>query len=150
MKLGILNGLGGKNISIDINRIKAAESMGYDSVWTAEAYGSDAVTPAAWILARTEKIKVGTAIMQMPGRSPACTASTAMTLNQLSNGRFIVGLGASGPQVVEGWHGVAYGRPMTRTKEYIEIMRKIFAREEPVEHQGFQVDQGRFACVAAW
>ena len=137
MKLGILNGLGGKNISIDINRIKAAESMGYDSVWTAEAYGSDAVTPAAWILAHTEKIKVGTAIMQMPGRSPACTASTAMTLNQLSNGRFIVGLGASGPQVVEGWHGVAYGRPMTRTKEYIEIMRKIFAREEPVEHQGF-------------
>ena len=137
MKLGILNGLGGKNISIDINRIKAAESMGYDSVWTAEAYGSDAVTPAAWILAHTEKIKVGTAIMQMPGRSPACTASTAMTLNQLSNGRFIVGLGASGPQVVDGWHGVAYGRPMTRTKEYIEIMRKIFAREEPVEHQGF-------------
>ena len=107
MMLGILNGLGGKNIAIDINRIKAAESMGYDSVWTAEAYGSDAVTPAAWILAHTEKIKVGTAIMQMPGRSPACTASTAMTLNQLSNERFIVGLGASGPQVVEGWHGVA-------------------------------------------
>lgn len=137
MKLGILNGLGGKVIGIDIDRIKAAESMGYDSVWTAEAYGSDAVTPAAWILARTEKIKVGTAIMQMPGRSPACTAMTAMTLNQLSNGRFIVGLGASGPQVVEGWHGVAYGRPVTRIKEYVSIMKKIFAREAPVEHQGF-------------
>ena len=137
MKLGILNGIGGKSIGIDIARIKAAESMGYDSVWTAEAYGADAVTPAAWILAQTDKIKVGTAIMQMPGRSPACSAMTAMTLSQLSNGRFIVGLGASGPQVVEGWHGVAYGKPMTRTREYIDIMRKIFAREAPVEHEGF-------------
>ena len=137
MKLGILNGIGGKVIGIDIARIKAAESMGYDSVWTAEAYGSDAVSPAAWILAQTDKIKVGTAIMQMPGRSPACTAMTAMTLNQLSGGRFIVGLGASGPQVVEGWHGVAYGKPMTRTKEYVSILRKIFAREGPVEHEGF-------------
>ena len=137
MKLGILNGIGGKLLSIDIDRIKAAESMGYDSVWTAEAYGSDAVTPAAWILAQTDKIKVGTAIMQMPGRSPACTAMTAMTLNQLSNGRFIVGLGASGPQVVEGWHGVAYGKPMTRTKEYISILRKIFSREGAVKHEGF-------------
>ncbi len=137
MKLGILNGIGGKSIGIDMARIKAAESMGYDSVWTAEAYGSDAITPAAWILAQTEKIKVGTAIMQMPGRTPACSAMTAMTLNQLSNGRFIVGLGASGPQVVEGWHGVAYGRPMTRTREYIDIMRKIFKREAPVEHEGF-------------
>ncbi len=137
MKLGILNGIGGKVLGIDIKRIKAAESMGYDSVWTAEAYGADAVTPAAWILAQTDKIKVGTAIMQMPGRSPACAAMTAMTLNQLSNGRFIVGLGASGPQVVEGWHGVAYGRPITRTKEYVSIMKKIFAREAPVEHEGF-------------
>ncbi len=137
MKLGTLVGIGGKVLSIDMDRIKAAESMGYDSVWTAEAYGSDAVTPAAWILAQTEKIKVGTAIMQMPARSPAMTAMTAMTLNQLSNGRFIIGLGASGPQVVEGWHGVAYGKPITRTKEYVSIMKKIFAREEPVEHQGF-------------
>ena len=137
MKLGILNGIGGKLIGIDMQRIKAVESMGYDSVWTAEAYGADAVTPAAWILSQTEKINVGTAIMQMPGRTPACTAMTAMTLSQLSGGRFIVGLGASGPQVVEGWHGVAYGRPMTRTKEYVEILRKIFAREEPAEHEGF-------------
>ena len=137
MKLGILAGYGGKVLNIDIQRIKMAESMGYDSLWTAEAYGSDAVTPAAWILAQTDKIKVGTAIMQMPARSPACSAMTAMTLNQLSNGRFMVGLGASGPQVVEGWHGVAYGRPVTRVKEYVSIMKKIFAREAPVEHEGF-------------
>ena len=137
MKLGILSGYSGRSMDLGINRIKAAESMGYDSVWTAEAYGSDAVTPAAWILANTSKIKVGTAIMQMPARTPACTAMTAMTLNQLSQGRFIVGLGASGPQVVDGWHGVAYGKPITRTNEYITILRKIMAREGPVEHQGF-------------
>jgi len=137
MKLGLLSGYSGKVVKLDMDGIKRAESMGYNSVWTAEAYGSDAVTPAAWILANTDKIKVGTAIMQMPARSPACTAMTAMTLNQLSNGRFLVGLGASGPQVVEGWHGVAYGRPVTRIKEYVEIMRKIMAREAPVEHQGF-------------
>ena len=137
MKLGLIAGYSGKVISIDIDRIKYAESLGYDSIWTAEAYGSDAVTPAAWILAQTEKIKVGTAIMQMPARSPACAAMTAMTLNQLSNDRFLVGLGASGPQVVEGWHGVAYGRPVTRIKEYVSIMKQIFAREEPVTHEGF-------------
>ena len=119
MKLGILSGYSGRNMDLGIEKIQAAEDMGYESVWTAEAYGSDAVTPAAWILANTKKMKVGTAIMQMPARTPACTAMTAMTLNQLSNGRFIVGLGASGPQVVEGWHGVAYGRPITRTREYI-------------------------------
>ena len=137
MKLGMLAGYGGKRISVDIDRIKYAESLGFDSVWTAEAYGADAVTPAAWILAQTDKIKVGTAIMQMPGRSPACSAMTAMTLNQLSEDRFLVGLGASGPQVVEGWHGVAYGRPVTRIKEYVKIMKQIFAREAPVEHEGF-------------
>ena len=95
MKLGVLSGYSGKIVNLDIDRIKFAESLGFDSVWTAEAYGSDAVTPATWILANTDKIKVGTAIMQMPARSPACTAMTAMTLNQLSEGRFIVGLGAS-------------------------------------------------------
>ncbi|MBV1877801.1 MAG: LLM class F420-dependent oxidoreductase [Pseudomonadales bacterium] len=137
MKLGLLTGYSGKVINLEIDRIKRAESIGFDSVWTAEAYGSDAVTPATWILSQTEKIKVGTAIMQMPGRSPACTAMTAMTLNQLSGGRFILGLGASGPQVVEGWHGVAYGRPVTRIKEYVSIVKQIMAREAPVEHQGF-------------
>lgn len=137
MKLGIISGYSGKVVDLQLERIKMAESMGYESVWTAEAYGSDAVTPAAWILANTTKIKVGTAIMQMPARTPACTAMTAMTLNQLSGGRFIVGIGASGPQVVEGWHGVAYGRPITRIKEYTEILRKIMAREGPVEYQGY-------------
>jgi F420-dependent oxidoreductase-like protein len=136
MKLGFLLGYSGKQIHIPIELIKQAESMGYDSVWTAEAYGNDAVTLAAWVLAQTTKIRVGTAIMQMPARTPAMCAMTAMSLDQLSGGRFIVGLGASGPQVVEGWHGVPYGKPVTRTKEYIQIMRKIFEREGPVEFDG--------------
>ena len=136
MKLGFLLGYSGKHIHIPIDLIQQAESMGYDSVWTAEAYGNDAVTSAAWVLAQTSKIRVGTAIMQMPARTPAMCAMTAMSLDQLSGGRFIVGLGASGPQVVEGWHGVPYGKPVTRTKEYIQIMRKIFKREGPVEFDG--------------
>ena len=105
-------------------------------MWTAEAYGSDAVTPAVWIAAQTKKICVGTAIMQMPARTPAMAAMTAMTLDQLSGGRFLMGIGASGPQVVEGWHGVAYGNPIGRAREYVEILRKIWAREKPLEHQG--------------
>lgn len=136
MKLGFLLGYSGKHIHIPIDLIKQAEAMGYDSVWTAEAYGNDAVTSATWVLSQTEKMRVGTAIMQMPARSPAMCAMTAMSLDQLSGGRFIVGLGASGPQVVEGWHGVPYGKPVTRTKEYIKIMRKIFEREGPVEFDG--------------
>lgn len=136
MKLGFLLGYSGKQIHIPIDLIKQAESMGYDSVWTAEAYGNDAVTSASWVLAQTEKIRVGTAIMQMPARTPAMAAMTAMSLNQLSGGRFIVGLGASGPQVVEGWHGVPYGKPVTRTREYIKIMRQIMGREGPVEFDG--------------
>jgi|TARA_B110000263_G_scaffold248777_1_gene264522 F420-dependent oxidoreductase-like protein len=137
MKLGLIGGYAGYNMDKQIERIRAAEAMGYDSVWTSEAYGSDAVSPAAWILAQTDRIRVGTAIMQMPARSPALAAMTAMTLDQMSGGRFIIGLGASGPQVVEGWHGVAYGRPMTRLREYVDILRKIMAREAPAEHQGF-------------
>ena len=136
MKLGFLMGYSGKRVHIPLELIRQAESMGYDSVWTAEAYGNDAVTSATWILAQTEKIRVGTAIMQMPARTPAMCAMTAMSLNQLSGGRFIAGLGASGPQVVEGWHGVPYGKPVTRTREYIKIMRKIMAREGPVEFDG--------------
>jgi F420-dependent oxidoreductase-like protein len=136
MKLGFLLGYSGKHIHIPMDLIKQAESMGFDSVWTAEAYGNDAVTAATWVLSQTEKIRVGTAIMQMPARTPAMCAMTAMSLDQLSGGRFIAGLGASGPQVVEGWHGVPYGKPVTRTKEYIQIMRKIMAREGPVEFDG--------------
>jgi len=136
MKLGVLLGYSGKRISVDMQPILEAERLGFDSVWTAEAYGSDAVSSAAWVLAQTTKIKVGTAIMQMPARSPACTAGTAISLSQLSGGRFLLGLGPSGPQVVEGWHGVPYGKPLTRTREYISIIRKIVAREAPVEHEG--------------
>ena len=121
--------------------IKHAEALGYDSVWTAEAYGSDAITPATWVLAQTEKIKVGTAIMQMPARSPAMAAMTAMSLAELSGGRFIAGLGASGPQVVEGWHGVPYGKPITRLKEYIEIMKQIFDRQGPSTYDGKMYQQ---------
>ncbi len=136
MKLGTLFGYSGRKISVPIEAIKHAEALGYDSVWTSEAYGSDAISPAAWILAQTEKIKVGTAIMQMPARSPAMAAMTAMTLAELSGGRFICGLGASGPQVVEGWHGVPYGKPLTRLREYVAIMRRIFAREAPATLDG--------------
>jgi F420-dependent oxidoreductase-like protein len=136
MKLGLISGYSGRKMSIPIDAIKRAEAMGYDSIWTAEAYGSDAVTPAAWILAQTTKMKVGTAIMQMPARTPAMTAMTAMSLAELSGGRFIVGLGASGPQVVEGWHGVPYGKPVTRLKEYVQIMKQIFARQAPATFDG--------------
>lgn len=136
MKLGILLGYSGKHIDIPLELIRRAETMGFDSVWTAEAYGNDSVTTATWVLAHTTKIKVGTAIMQMPARTPAMCAMTAMSLDQLSNGRFIVGLGASGPQVVEGWHGVPYGKPVTRTREYIQIMRQIMARQGPVTFDG--------------
>ncbi len=136
MKLGFLLGYSGKHIHVPMDLIKHAESLGYDSCWTAEAYGSDAVTVATWVLAQTEKIRVGTAIMQMPARSPAMAAMTAMSLAQMSDNRFIVGLGASGPQVIEGWHGVPYGKPITRTREYVQIMRQIMAREGPVEYDG--------------
>lgn len=137
MKLGLISGYSPAKMSIDMDGILEAERLGYDSVWTAEAWGSDAVSPAAWILALTSRIKVGTAIMQMPARTPAATAMTAMTLYSLSGGRFILGLGPSGPQVVEGWHGVSYGRPLTRTREYIAIIRQILAREAPVTFDGF-------------
>lgn len=137
MKLGLVAGYSPATMSVPMDLIKEAERLGFSSVWTAEAWGSDAATPAAWILALTEKINVGTAIMQMPGRTPAMTAMTAMTLYAMSGGRFILGLGPSGPQVVEGWHGVPYGRPLTRTKEYISIIRTILERKEKLEHQGF-------------
>jgi len=136
MKLGIGAVGFGPKVQINLDLLRRAEELGFDSAWTAEAYGNDAVTTATWVLANTSTLKVGTAIMQMPARSPAMAAMTAMTLDQLSGGRFILGLGASGPQVVEGWHGVPYGKPLTRTREYIEIVRKIWAREKPLEYSG--------------
>ena len=118
--------------------IKEAERLGFDSVWTAEAYGSDALTPLAWWGAATERIRLGTGILQMSARTPAATAMAAMPLDHLSGGRFILGLGVSGPQVVEGWYGEPYQRPLERTREYVDIMRRIFARSEPVAFDGRQ------------
>ncbi len=136
LQLGLVLGYSGRDFAIDIDLVREAESLGYQSIWTSEAYGSDAVTPAAWILARTERLTVGTALMQMPARTPACAAMTAMTLQALSGGRFVLGVGPSGPQVIEGWHGVPYGKPHERLREYVSIVRKIVAREEPVVHEG--------------
>ncbi|MBI2723814.1 MAG: LLM class F420-dependent oxidoreductase [Chloroflexi bacterium] len=116
--------------------IRAAEDLGFDSFWTAEAYGSDALTPIAWWGARTSRIRMGTGIAQISARTPAATAMAAMTLDHLSGGRFILGLGASGPQVVEGWYGQPYPRPLERTREYVEIIRRILKRDAPVEFSG--------------
>ncbi|MFI5394144.1 MAG: LLM class F420-dependent oxidoreductase [Candidatus Binatia bacterium] len=136
MRFGLNVGYSGAQVSINIELIKEADRLGFHSVWSAEAYGSDAVTPLAWIAGQTQQIKLGTAIMQMPARTPAMTAMTATTLDQLSGGRFLLGLGPSGPQVVEGWHGVPYGKPLARTREYVEIVRQIWARQQPLQHQG--------------
>ncbi len=140
MRLGLLATNFGPKLQINYDLIQEAERLGYTSVWTAEAYGNDAIVPLSFIAAKTSTIGLGTAIMQMPARTPAMAAMTAMTLDQLSGGRFIMGLGPSGPQVVEGWHGLPYGRPLTRTREYITIVRKILAREAPVEHKGFHYE----------
>ncbi len=113
-----------------------ADRLGFDSMWTAEAYGSDALIPLAWWGSATEKIKLGTAIAQISARTPAATAMAAMTLDHLSGGRLILGLGVSGPQVVEGWYGQPFAKPLARTREYLSILRKIWAREEPVTNEG--------------
>jgi F420-dependent oxidoreductase-like protein len=136
MRLGLTIGYSGAKMALDMPLIEEADRLGFHSVWSAEAYGSDALTPLAWIAARTKQIHVASGILQMPARTPAMTAMTATTLDQLSGGRFLLGLGVSGPQVVEGWHGQPYGKPLVKTREYIEIVRKIWAREQPVEHQG--------------
>ncbi len=113
-----------------------AERLGYSSAWTAEAYGSDALTPLAWYGSGTSTINLGTSIVQMSARTPTATAMAAITMDHLTNGRFILGLGASGPQVVEGWYGQPYAKPLARTREYVEIIRKILARDEPVTYDG--------------
>jgi F420-dependent oxidoreductase-like protein len=116
--------------------IAEAERLGVDSIWTAEAYGSDCLTPLAWWGASTERLKLGTAIVQMSARQPAATAMAAMTMDHLSGGRFILGLGVSGPQVVEGWYGMPFAKPLARTREYIGILRDIWARQGPVTADG--------------
>lgn len=136
MRLGLNLGYRGVSIARDTTLVNEAERLGYDSVWTAEAYGADALTPLAFLAARTQTIRLGTAIMQIPARTPAMTAMTAATMDDLSNGRFLLGLGVSGPQVVEGWHGRPYGKPLQVTREYVEIVRTILARNGPVEFAG--------------
>src|SRR5512146_2714758 len=141
MKLGFYMGYAqpGTNPLELIELAREAERLGYDSAWAAEAWGTDAVTVLAWLAATTERIKVGSAIMQIPGRTPANAAMTAMTLDLLSGGRFLMGLGTAGPQVVEGWHGQPWGKPLVKTREYVEIVRAVW-RREVVEHHGEHYD----------
>jgi len=136
VRLGLIAGYSGAQINLPMDMIREADRLGYFATWTAEAYGSDSITPLAWVGAQTERIHLGTAIMQMPARTPAMTAMTAMTLDQLSGGRFLLGLGLSGPQVVEGWHGQPYGKPLGKTREYVHIVRNIFRRKAPLQHDG--------------
>ncbi|MEU4535164.1 LLM class F420-dependent oxidoreductase [Streptosporangium sp. NPDC023825] len=136
LKLGLNLGYWQRNADDATELVQTAERLGYESVWTAEAYGSDAFTPLAWYGARTSRIKLGTSVVQISARTPAATAMTAMTLDHLTGGRLLLGIGASGPQVVEGWYGTPFPKPLARTREYVEIMRKVWRREEPVTSDG--------------
>jgi F420-dependent oxidoreductase-like protein len=136
LRLGLMLGYWGADAFDATALAQAAEEVGYHSVWTAEAYGSDAVSPLAWIGARTQRIGLGTALIQLSARTPASTAMTAVTLDHLSGGRFHLGLGVSGPQVVEGWYGQPFPKPLARTREYVEVIRTIWRREGPVTHEG--------------
>jgi F420-dependent oxidoreductase-like protein len=137
MRLGVHIGYWGLGLTAEdqLAIVQEAERLGYDSVWAAEAYGSDAATVLGWIAGQTERIKIGSAIFQMPGRSAAMTAMTAATLDQLSGGRMLLGIGSSGPQVAEGWHGQRFGRQLQRTREYVAVVRKALNRER-VEFHG--------------
>src|SRR5215467_1291208 len=140
LKLGLNLGYSGADLKIPVELVQRAEALGYDSVWTAEAYGSDAVTPLAYLAGKTERIKLGTAIMQLAARTPANAAMSAATVDAMAGGgRFIAGLGVSGPQIVEGWYGQPWGKPYYRMRDYVAIMRKIFAREAPVSHEGREI-----------
>jgi F420-dependent oxidoreductase-like protein len=141
MKLGVHVGYWGLGLtaSEQMQIVQEAERLGYDSVWTAEAYGSDAATVLAWLAGGTERIKLGSAIFQMPGRSAAMTAMTAATIDQISGGRMLLGIGSSGPQVSEGWHGVRFARQLARTRDYVAVVRKALARER-LEYHGETVE----------
>lgn len=138
MKLGLHMGYWNKGPYHAIEVAKEAEKLGYDSLWAGEAYGSDAITPLAWLGSHTKKIKLGTAVMQLSARTPAAAAMTALTLDHLTEGRFICGIGVSGPQVVEGWYGQSFKKPLERTREWMQIFRQVIAREAPVEFHGNQ------------
>jgi F420-dependent oxidoreductase-like protein len=140
MKLGLSIGYSRAQLEIPVKLVQRAEELGYDSVWTAEAYGSDAVTPLAYLAAKTSRIKLGTGIMQLAARTPANAAMSAATVDAMAGGgRFIAGIGVSGPQIVEGWYGQPWGKPYYRMRDYVAIMRKIFAREAPVTHEGKEI-----------
>jgi F420-dependent oxidoreductase-like protein len=138
MKLGLSTGLlsGGSRLTEGLEWVKEAERLGFDSIWSSETYGSDALTPLAWWGAHTEKVRLGTTIIQMSARRPTATAMAAMTMDHLSGGRFMLGLGVSGPQVVEGWYGEPFAKPLARTREYVSIVRDVIARREPVVSGG--------------
>ena len=136
MRLGLVSGYSGPKMNETMQVILEAERLGFDSVWTGEAWGSDVVSFLAFVGARTSTIKLGAGILQMQARTPAMTAMTAMTLDGLTNGRFLIGLGPSNPQVIEGWHGVAYGKPLQRYREYIDIIRRILVREQKLRYDG--------------
>ncbi len=137
MKLGMMLGYWSAQPPDDpLDSVLEAERLGYDSAWFAEAYGSDVFSPLCWVGARTSRIKLGTAVMQISARTPACTAMTAATIDHLSQGRLILGMGVSGPQVVEGWYGQPFPKPLARTREYVEIVRKILRRDEPIDNPG--------------
>ncbi len=140
MKLGLSIGYSGATLKLPVELVQQAERLGFDSVWTAEAYGTDAITPLAFLAAQTERIRLGTGIMQLAGRTPAMCAMQAQTVDALAGGnRVIAGLGVSGPQIVEGWYGQPWGKPYWRLRDYIQIMQKIFARAEPVAHAGREI-----------
>ncbi len=137
LKLGLMLGYWvGAGPGDQLPLVLAAEDAGFDSVWTAESYGSDVFTPLAWLGSRTSRIKLGTGLCQLSARTPACTAMTALTLDRLSGGRMILGLGVSGPQVVEGWYGVPFPKPLARTREYIGVLRDVWRRDAPVTNDG--------------
>src|SRR3984957_14268457 len=140
MKLGLAIGYSGAHLDVPVKLVQRAEELRYDSGWTAEAYGSNAVTPLAFLAAHTSRINLGTGIMQLAARTPANAAMSAATVDAMAGGgRFIAGIGVSGPQIVEGWYGQPWGKPYWRMKDYGAIMRKIFAREEPVTHAGREI-----------
>jgi len=140
MKLGLSIGYSGAHLDLPVTRVQLAERLGYDSVWTAEAYGSDALTPLAYLAAVTKRIRLGTGIMQLAARTPAAAAMAVASIDALAGGgRVIAGLGVSGPQIVEGWYGQPWGKPYWRLRDYVAIMRKVFGRKAPVQHEGREI-----------
>lgn len=140
MKLGLMLGYSGGALKIPVEKVQLAERLGYDTVWTAEAYGSDALSPLAYLAGKTERIRLGTAVIQLAGRTPANAAMTIATIDALAGGnRVVCGIGVSGPQIVEGWYGQPWGRSYYRIRDYVTIMKKILAREEPVVHEGKEI-----------